>query len=801
VATTHIHGKMPYINISEFTKQSISLLLLIVIATHTNIIHASEDSRYNTTSLISSPKEVKLWNTTHENRTELNFATLELVDKQKVAYTSDKDVDINRARGRSRIEGTNNGDIDGSFWWTTPGPQLSPEPLVTEGDHSMFIPFELQNSTGDAYRGFYYDITSGNKTTDPFGTSIWEPKDNAACNKKCVNRNSFYSTGQLEACGCDEDCGVRGDCCEDAPPEYQERPRNHYIECIMGEYKSRGTYGIRRCPDDTPNSLSEKCLKTVKQEDYTYIMDIPVISRETGIYYSNIYCAHCHGDDADVKESIFQFSCPNIPLPLFADVSLNMIYQPGKLKFTQNISETDIVHKSNISKDFWEIIKDIGHNGPLECEIWIADFPNSSLCVNYINTCPSSFKNNTINKKCQSSTHIVVDDITRTYYKNRDCAICNNVKEEDIICEINTYNLRSYGGIAYGAPPFYEIFNTNTAINNNKTHDSLVVNSTSIKHENIEKSILTASLFTISLICMIIHMILFFFLPERRNVHSMNLFCLTLSLFVAEFLFLAFTLSTENYIGCYISAVIMYFAFTAGFFWMNVMSFDIYKTFSSKQYSIKSTKTFGKYSMYAWGSAILFSFIVVIVDISLPADSVLKPDFGNESCWFNRSNLYSMITFFILPSSIIIISNFIIYIKTVFVIYKQFQDAKFATSPPTSSTSLEEIRYESNGSLSISHERNFKENRLPIKTEAEIKKEKDRKLQWRQFVVFSKLAVIMGLSWIFGIFFAITGSKVFGLIFTITTSLQGTFIFMIFDFKFEILFEIRNKLLYKCRKK
>ena len=50
---------------------------------------------------------------------------------------------------------------------------------------------------------------------------------------------------------------------------------------------------IADCPE---GSRSTACHRQVDDKDYTYLMDIPVLSLKTNITYANIYCAKCNSD-------------------------------------------------------------------------------------------------------------------------------------------------------------------------------------------------------------------------------------------------------------------------------------------------------------------------------------------------------------------------------------------------------------------------------------------------------------------------------------------------------------------------
>lgn len=56
-------------------------------------------------------------------------------------------------------------------------------------------------------------------------------------------------------------------------------------------------YMIADCPETWPDSSTiAYCQKIVKESDYTYRLDIPVLSLDTNLTYANAYCARCHSD-------------------------------------------------------------------------------------------------------------------------------------------------------------------------------------------------------------------------------------------------------------------------------------------------------------------------------------------------------------------------------------------------------------------------------------------------------------------------------------------------------------------------
>ena len=85
------------------------------------------------------------------------------------------------------------------------------------------------------------------------------------------------------------------------------------------------------------------------------------------------------------------------------------------------------------------------------------------------------------------------------------------------------------------------------------------------------------------------------------------------------------------------------FLFLASFFWLNTMSFDIWRTFSNMRaygsmiHRIRSKRRrIVQYTFYAWGLPALITLVSLIVDLS-PMELILpRPDHGTRTCFFNN---------------------------------------------------------------------------------------------------------------------------------------------------------------------
>jgi hypothetical protein len=141
---------------------------------------------------------------------------------------------------------------------------------------------------------------------------------------------------------------------------------------------------------------------------------------------------------------------------------------------------------------------------------------------------------------------------------------------------------------------------------------------------------LTEFCLSVSVICLVLHIGTYCALPKLCNLPGKNLLSLSWALLFAQLGFLvginpAFEVPLGVCIGI---AVAEHYCFLAAFFWMNVMSVDIWRTFSrSTLRGSGSLKTHCKYAGYAWGTSALIALVAMSVDLCTE-DGAVKPSFG-----------------------------------------------------------------------------------------------------------------------------------------------------------------------------
>ncbi|PNF31180.1 hypothetical protein B7P43_G14955, partial [Cryptotermes secundus] len=282
---------------------------------------------------------------------------------------------------------------------------------------------------------------------------------------------------------------------------------------------------------------------------------------------------------------------------------------------------------------------------------------------------------------------------------------------------------------------------------------------------------LTQFCLSVSVICLILHIGIYYALPKLCNLPGRNLLSLSWAILFAQAGFLlAVNPAFEVPLGvCIGFAVLEYYCFLAAFFWMNVMSVDVWRTFSrSALRGSGGLKTHCRYAGYAWGTSALIALLALTVDLSTD-DGAVKPYFGRgQVCWFgNRGGLG---LFLAMPLFVLLMVNSGLFANTVYWIWQaRRQGARY-------------IRDKTRDELIQTSARSSTDLKGTIRKQNEVSGVTGRKDQAR-FYLYLKLFVIMGLTWVFGFIAAFARVPFLWYPFILFNGLQGAFIFVMFDMK------------------
>ncbi|KAJ8731197.1 hypothetical protein PYW07_004361 [Mythimna separata] len=227
---------------------------------------------------------------------------------------------------------------------------------------------------------------------------------------------------------------------------------------------------------------------------------------------------------------------------------------------------------------------------------------------------------------------------------------------------------------------------------------------------------LSSSCMLISCFFILLTVAVYAWLPELRNLHGMVLMAYLLSFFVG-FLFLATMqiLILKKEITqdlCTVLTFIIYFSLLAAFFWLNVMCYDIWWTFSGKRAHGRSGsqhKRFIYYAVYAFGVPTALTVLLAALEFSeLPIQHPLLPKLRLQGCFLYGN---SKLLYLYGPIVILCVANMTFFGLTAFKIWKIKNETKMLR-----------------GKESSTHDQDRKET--------------------QRFTLYVKLFTVMGINWI-----------------------------------------------------
>ncbi|XP_055387145.1 G-protein coupled receptor Mth2-like isoform X2 [Condylostylus longicornis] len=270
--------------------------------------------------------------------------------------------------------------------------------------------------------------------------------------------------------------------------------------------------------------------------------------------------------------------------------------------------------------------------------------------------------------------------------------------------------------------------------------------------ENSLRMVLNAFAMLFSIPFMIITVLVYTLIPELRNLHGKSLACYLLGLIFGYSLLCCQIFFKElNTLSCYIIGFVAYFSFMSAFFWLSVISFDLWWNFRGTHgRNLRDSKKFYIFALYAWGLAATCTGITIIAQLTDYLPQNFKPGIGDEDyCWLDVLRNYSAFAYFYGPILAIITFNIIMFIIT--------------------STKIHHVQREV--ARMIARE----DSRKNLRTEKD------------QYGLFLRLFIVMGATWSMEIISYLVGEKhIFAWIFyvmDVCNAVQGFLIFALFVLK------------------
>ena len=238
----------------------------------------------------------------------------------------------------------------------------------------------------------------------------------------------------------------------------------------------------------------------------------------------------------------------------------------------------------------------------------------------------------------------------------------------------------------------------------------------------------------VSILGLILVLVTYSLFKELRTLPGINLINLSLSLLLADSLFLG-TALVEAKFACAIIAILLHYLFLVSFTWMSIIAIETWKAFSKIRvqhvHPNRREKCLNLLRRITLGW--LPAFVFTVVCVALDQSNVVAFHYGGiKGCWINSSS--ANLVFFILPVALCISVNIVFFALTVRAITKTNKETRRAT-------------YHTNNRITA--------------------------------IVFLKIFILMGFTWIFG-FMKDLVSRYFEYPFIIFTTLQGLYVALAF---------------------
>ncbi|XP_067051044.1 uncharacterized protein [Acropora muricata] len=240
-----------------------------------------------------------------------------------------------------------------------------------------------------------------------------------------------------------------------------------------------------------------------------------------------------------------------------------------------------------------------------------------------------------------------------------------------------------------------------------------------------------------SMVSLILLLTTYTFFSELRNLPGRIIINLSLSLLFYQGVFLG-AVKTGSNEQCKIIAVLLHFFVLCSFTWMNVMAYDVHKTFTSSgggrgsSHQLQHTRRFVRYCIYGWGAPAIVVSTFVIVDQFISKGFV---GYGQGEAYCFIAEPKAILYFFVVPVALILVFNLFALVHTVLHI---------------------------------------------VKTRKRTQKVTNQQHSTGAALICVKMASVMGVTWILGIAANVHALSFLWYPYAVLNSLQGVFIFLSF---------------------
>lgn len=152
-------------------------------------------------------------------------------------------------------------------------------------------------------------------------------------------------------------------------------------------------------------------------------------------------------------------------------------------------------------------------------------------------------------------------------------------------------------------------------------------------------SILYFILSLISAIFLLITLTVYLILPELREIQDKAMMSAVTALAVSYIILCIQNMKeygNDEMVLCVVLAFVLYYAFLSAFCWLNVVAFNIWRVVWFKNFVLSDKVLFPIYCVFGW--FVPTSFLIAALTTHYLQGPHLKPHFGEHRCWFNGTS-------------------------------------------------------------------------------------------------------------------------------------------------------------------
>ncbi|XP_037499023.2 G-protein coupled receptor Mth2 [Rhipicephalus sanguineus] len=467
---------------------------------------------------------------------------------------------------------------------------------------------------------------------------------------------SYSTDANLVTCSCAHNCEAYGDCCWNVSFPSILGTQTSRASCVAVQVsltKKIHVNMLTGCPTTWPNDyVRHACERPESFADTFYI--IPATS-SSGVTYRNGFCAWCNNDISNATFwSVALYGLDSgihIVPPRTAESNPSPHLRPCNRNVTVNTCPENVPEAVALKcKTYYSPVQDARNpDTPVFKNVYCA------LCnavnVSRLSCSPATYAAEVAEQDADAS---VLRRTLKPVIRTPVCYAHHNGR-----CYIRHYPEASIIREMSGAPRYVAASDVSTELHAPFGYMPKWQSRHGLEH------FIAFICTNISILFLVLKILVFCAYKEARRSSSAYIMCLTVTLLVAQVLFLFTKCIRLAKCFCFAGAVLAHYFFLSTFLWTSVLSYDIWKSLTTIKVSSSSPNRLALYSLLAWALPLLVVSASLTVNQVAP-ESVLSPRYGDPICFIG--SLCGLMLYFFLPMAALVLFCHVLYFKTVYYI-------------------------------------------------------------------------------------------------------------------------------------